>query len=367
MRFAADVHVFPGGAVDAGDGEASLAARSAVGPETAGVRLAGLAEPGLAAAIHVAAVRELFEETGILLAEPSVPAERLAAERRDLLAGRTGFGELVGRLRLRLRTDELHPLSRWVTPRTLARRFDAWFFVAALPAGSEATLAGDEAVEQAWLTPEAALAAMARGERQFWPPTAATLQQVADAGTLAEVRRRYVPAPPRRPRARRIEDAVARVDVFSAGGVPGRAGTSWLVGRREVVVIDPGDPGIDALATIVGAVAARGATIRAIALTDPSPDRAAGLAGLVEELRVPVFAGHGAGGFLAAPVTELASGSVVPAGDVRLEVVGRASGAAGEIVLRLPDAQLDFGRGRIAGRGVDQNAEVPHQTPSQGS
>ena len=115
MAFAPDMHVFPGGRVDAADADAALARRSVVSAEAAAERLGGDLEPGMALAAHVAAIREAFEEIGVLLADHA-PSADLVAARSRLLADADAFPAIADDLDLRLRTDLLVPLSRWVTP-----------------------------------------------------------------------------------------------------------------------------------------------------------------------------------------------------------------------------------------------------------
>jgi 8-oxo-dGTP pyrophosphatase MutT (NUDIX family) len=118
-RFMGGVWVFPGGAVDAGEGKGDAAHR-------------------------VAAVRELQEEAGIVVADP---------------------GALV-------------KFSRWITPAEVVVRFDTHFFLAPLPDGQEATIDGDEIVDEGWFTPSGALAAHERGEIALVFPTIKHLEQI---------------------------------------------------------------------------------------------------------------------------------------------------------------------------------------------
>ena len=194
MAFAADMHVFPGGRVDAADADPRLVARSSITPAEAAAALGGDLSPETAHAAYVAAIREAFEEVGVLLADAPADADLVAARDR-LLAEPASFPDLVETLDLRLRTDALVPLSRWVTPPTLARRFDARFFAAAVPPDVEASLIGDEVAAHAWSTPRAALDAMAAGSIGMWLPTSATLQQLEHAGSLDDVRRHATPGP----------------------------------------------------------------------------------------------------------------------------------------------------------------------------
>ena len=124
MAFAPDMHVFPGGRVDAADADPGLAARSGLSADEAAERLGGDLEPAMAMAAHVAAIREAFEEVGVLLADHAPRADLVDARAR-LLAETGAFPAIADALDLRLRTDLLVPLSRWVTPRSMPRRFDA--------------------------------------------------------------------------------------------------------------------------------------------------------------------------------------------------------------------------------------------------
>ena len=142
MAFAAGMHVFPGGRVEAADAAPKLAARSVVGAVEAATRLGGDPEPGEALAAHIAAVRELWEESGILLAVTSAPTGELEAAREALVAGSAAFADLAETLDLRLRTDLLAPLSRRGTGSSggrivVGRSVQA---IAKVPAGEEDAL-----------------------------------------------------------------------------------------------------------------------------------------------------------------------------------------------------------------------------------
>ena len=163
MAFAGDMYVFPGGRVDSTDAEPSLVPRSALSPDETAAALGGEYAPAVALAAHLAAIRELFEEAGVLLAETSASAAAVATGRSALLGGSATLADLASNLDLRLRTDLLVPLSRWVTPPTFPRRFDARFFAAALPVGTEPSFEGGEVVAHAWHRPADALDAMADG------------------------------------------------------------------------------------------------------------------------------------------------------------------------------------------------------------
>jgi glyoxylase-like metal-dependent hydrolase (beta-lactamase superfamily II)/8-oxo-dGTP pyrophosphatase MutT (NUDIX family) len=322
MAFAPDVHVFPGGGVDPSDAHPSVVARSVRSPEAAAAVLGGDLEPNDAIAAFVAAIREAFEEAGVLLADapPSSPG-MLGAARSALVGGEIGFQALAAQLDLTLRTDWLTPLSRWVTPPGYPRRFDARFFVAALPEGSMASIEGDEVVDHAWMRPTDALAEMAEGTLALWLPTSTTLQQLEFARSVEQVGARLAPG---RLGEVIVEDAapgVIRIEMPAGGGVAGQPVNAYLVGRTAFVLVDPGDPTGPALERAIATAAERGGTIRAIALSHVDADHAAGSEALAEQLEIPVLVGPGGGRPLPYDVRELADGDVIDAGDVSLRVV----------------------------------------------
>lgn len=200
LEFAPGACVFPGGSVDARDADPGIAETGWAGPAPADFgHLLGV-PADRARALVCAAVRETFEESGVLLAGPS-PAELvpdsadLARDRRALLDGSLSLSELLSRRGLLLRADLLTPWARWITPEISPRRFDTWFFAAALPAGQLAGLAAagpGESDSGTWWRPAAALEAARAGQITLLPPTAVTLAELAAhqdvAGILGERR-----------------------------------------------------------------------------------------------------------------------------------------------------------------------------------
>jgi 8-oxo-dGTP pyrophosphatase MutT (NUDIX family) len=185
MKFAPGAYVFPGGSVDPADYGAEVGWH---GPSPAefGARLGASAE--VARALVCAAVRETFEESGVLLAGApdggllAVPAgPSWDADRAALASGALTLAGLLAQRGLVLRADRLVPWARWVTPEGEPRRFDARFFVAALPDGQQAVGHEAEAEHVAWLDPAGAIAASRAGEISLLPPTAATLNELASA------------------------------------------------------------------------------------------------------------------------------------------------------------------------------------------
>lgn len=176
MTFAAGMTVFPGGRIDDADhalpitGDVTeLAGRFDCSVETAQALVGG-------------AVRETFEETGVLL---TAPAADLADARADVERGLVSFGELLRANGLSVDAGALRPWARWVTPAGEVRRYDTRFFVGALPAGAEARDVTTESSEASWVGVAEAIEQAERGERQMLPPTLATLASLRRFETVA--------------------------------------------------------------------------------------------------------------------------------------------------------------------------------------
>ncbi|MGF7234803.1 MAG: NUDIX hydrolase [Frankia sp.] len=190
MRFAPKMHVFPGGGVDPTDAQTDVAWS---GPPLAEIAHALKAEPPLARALVCAAVRETFEETGVLLAGSDadsvvdVSGPEWDDERRALEAHGTSLATVLASRGLAVRADLVLPWARWITPVIEPRRYDTRFFVAALPAGQEPRGATSEADRMVWMSPTEALARREAGDLLMLPPTAFTLGELAAHDTVASV------------------------------------------------------------------------------------------------------------------------------------------------------------------------------------
>ncbi|MGE0498205.1 MAG: NUDIX hydrolase [Ramlibacter sp.] len=178
--------VFPGGKVDAADATLDAAAHL---DQPAGTLLASLGEPTLdqaaATGLYVAAVREAFEESGVLFAH-SADVMRAAA----LLREGHAFDEVLALMALRLQTRALVPWSRWITPVVPSlqqKRFDTRFFVAALPAGQTALHDNRETTESTWLAPRAALELYWADQMALAPPQIMSLAHLSRHADVASV------------------------------------------------------------------------------------------------------------------------------------------------------------------------------------
>lgn len=204
MAFAGGMHVFPGGAVDPADAAAHGDWGGPSASEWAAVL--GTDEPS-ARALVCAAVRETFEESGVLLAGTrpdalldDVSSDEWEAERHALEAREHSLSELLDRRGLILRSDLLRPLAHWITPEVEPRRFDTRFFLAEVPAGQRCRAAGTEADERLWIRPQDALDRLVEGRIGLMPPTIAVLRDLAaydDVASALAAERTVTPIMPK--------------------------------------------------------------------------------------------------------------------------------------------------------------------------
>lgn len=209
VAFAAGAYVFPGGTLDAEDADPEWSSWIAM-PPPATLSDVGATEEWSPRAFVVAALRETFEETGVLLA-PGVRSAELKAERAALVDGRRTFLSIVSSLGVKLAGDRLVLCARWITPESLSRRYDARFFLAPSPHGIEVAAEAGELVEHLWIEPGTALERYFDGRFPMLFPTARTLGSLGEldaelAAWLDHYRAaRIVPI---LPRLRRIEGKV---------------------------------------------------------------------------------------------------------------------------------------------------------------
>ncbi|WP_160050678.1 MULTISPECIES: NUDIX hydrolase [unclassified Nocardiopsis] len=207
MGFAPGAYVFPGGRVDGRDADGGVP-WTGPGPEE-WARTLGTDVPA-ARALVCAAVRETFEETGVLLASEPERADEGAItldtspedwerDRLGLIDRSRSFTEVLSRRGLVLRSEWLRAWSRWITPRAEPRRYDTWFFAAELPPGQVPRDVGGEADLSLWTDPAAVAAEWEAGRMPMLPPTVASCAELARCRTLRgvrEARRDIVPIEP---------------------------------------------------------------------------------------------------------------------------------------------------------------------------
>jgi len=186
--FVPGAYVFPGGRVDPAD--AAPEALTHIAGLSAGRAASRLSLPDgdpPAVAFYVAALREAFEETGILVGDPSgPPAEpgrgldvEVAQAREDLLEDRISFGHALARLRRRVEGGVLEYLAHWITPEREPRRYDTRFFAARVPPHAEAVIDPREMTAAIWVTPAEGIRGARARELPMILPTVRTLEQLS--------------------------------------------------------------------------------------------------------------------------------------------------------------------------------------------
>lgn len=194
VTFAKGMHVFPGGGVDASDHSEEMHALCiGVSDESASAEL-GLASGGLA--YWIAAIRECFEEAGLLIGYRDHPQrlqldatdeQKLAALRLELAENKLSFAQLLQREQLRAATDQLIYFSHWITTPGRPRRYDTRFFIAPAPAEQIAMHDNSETVAHLWVRPGEALELFKRGELDLMFPTIKTLESLMQFGRVEDL------------------------------------------------------------------------------------------------------------------------------------------------------------------------------------
>jgi len=376
--FAPGAFVFPGGVVDPLDASPAARRVSASRPDQSPETLAFV----------TAAVREAFEELGVLLARPARAGVDPAVLAKTMSRHDDGnFFERVAAAGLTLALDEVHWLSRWITDRDLPKRFDAHFFVARMPEGQEPVADEGEQFEPTWVLPAQALARHDRGEFDMIFPTIRTLRALTRFEDVAAILRHCEENPGRWfscPRAGLLRGEVARfseeelpfgeLELVSPDGRivheldwqheravpllrhvqrltapnPGRMtgpGTNtYIVGEPgEYLVIDPGPDEPDHIARIAAIV---GDGLKAIVCTHAHPDHAPGAAPLKALTGAPILGRPTGPDFdpqwAFVPERTLEDGECLRVGDSTLRVLHTPGHVSNHVCLLLEEDGLLF-------------------------
>ncbi|MDP1672356.1 MAG: NUDIX domain-containing protein [Burkholderiales bacterium] len=195
--FVPGMHVFPGGGVDDTDFCFKNNGLCTCFDDVRASGALGLNTDGLA--YWAAAIREAFEESGLLLARDGRGAtlslrdagiaQRFTEHRRRLNAGQLAFPDLLQAEDLQLAADQLTYFAHWITPVGLPRRYDTRFFMAEAPEGQEPLQDERETIAAAWVSPGEALSRHRRGDFEMRTPTVRTLEDFADYDSVASLRR----------------------------------------------------------------------------------------------------------------------------------------------------------------------------------
>ena len=184
-------HVFPGGKVDAVDAELDVASHL---DQPLALLHARLNETGIsqrtAGGLYVAAMREVFEESGVLFAQTAGTQAVDCAMAAALLREGQDFNGVLQQMALRLQASRLVPWTRWVTPTSpsvMNKRFDTRFFVSSVPAGQVAVHDDIETTDSIWLTPHSALVQYWEGQIELAPPQIMSLVQLSRHASVGSV------------------------------------------------------------------------------------------------------------------------------------------------------------------------------------
>lgn len=277
LQFAGGFFAFPGGKVDKADASLTVVGAS-----------------GESSRFLVAAVREVFEETGVLFAHgATLTQSRRDDLRRALLDEKVTFSDLLGNEGLSLRASDFHAAGRWVTPPYLPRGFDARFFLAEAPADQTASVWKGELTDGEWIAPAEALKRWSAGTALLHPPNLHAMQ-VMSRFTSVEQAAKELSAPPD------CEGFVSERIEFQRGVLlyplqtptlpPATHTATYVLGTGECLILDPGSPDDEAIDRLVSFLA-RTPTLKpkAIVLTHHHGDHLGGVEHLVKRTGLPVW------------------------------------------------------------------------------
>lgn len=378
MRFMGGWHAFPGGGLSRADCEAlvdGLPDSRELGPQdgamprgvTDEVELGELLPSGLVAC----ALRELYEETGILLASPTPDAAMTSSSRGPLEQGVTSLVEVLDRLGVRLTAQRLVYAGRWLTPPLGPVRFDNRFFLMEwTPNLPRPSVASGELDLGEWIPPGEALARWQAGEVMAAPPIVHILRVLAEDGPVDGLDRLRSPFEANLGEYRRVDfrPGVMLFPQPTATLPPATHTNAYLLGRGEAVLVDPGSPFEQEVDRLAGALAEAERrldySVKAIWLTHHHPDHVGGVAALQRRLALPVRAHaetvkrlDGAGIEFAEPLDDgmrIELGGRLPDGseDMTLEVLHTPGHARGHLCFYEPFQRWLIGGDMVAGFGT---------------
>ncbi len=282
LQFMGGFHAFPGGQLD---------------KEDSSITVAGC--DGEEAVMRACAVREFFEEAGVLLARGTerLSLERIAEKRRAMNDNVKSFKQTLEEDALEIACADFEPAGRWVTPHFAPRRFDTWFFLAWMPEGQEALIETGELETGEWIRPADALASWKRGEIILAPPTLHIIRMLAaHVDRVEELPAALTSIPEsKRGMVRRIEfrPGIFLFPVRTPTLPPATHTNCYIIGGDELIVIDPASPYEEEqqeLDSFIDSLMSEGRRVREIILTHHHPDHIGGAAHLRSRLGVPVAA-----------------------------------------------------------------------------
>ena len=278
VRYMPGFRAFPGGTADAADASLEIEGLAA-GPERTA---------------RACAIREAFEETGVLLADGSFDRGALAEARDRLLAGAESFSELARAHGWRFRAETLTPAGRWVSPAFAATRFETEFFLAHAPLDPQPSVRPGELASGEWVRPVDALQRWQAGRETFAAPILYTMIALAEGEEDLPRRMAEWPETSGKP-VRRIELkwGIVLQPMKTRPLPPATHTNTYLVADREMALIDPGSGDPDEVAhlfELIEMLASDQRRVQVVLLTHHHPDHVAGLDAVRARYRVKVGA-----------------------------------------------------------------------------
>ena len=280
LRFMAGHHVFPGGRLNEGESVGSVVN----------------AECEADARAILAAVREVFEETGLLCVRGELPSrEPMQQARQQLLKETLNFGDFLARHALSIDAQEFEPAGEWLTPSFAPVRFATRYFLHQLRGDQQEELIAGEIVGLDWLTPAAARARWHRGEMRISTPVAYTLRQLAAAGLPGALRllTRGTERSPGEHNWFEIRRGITLVPVESATLPPATHTNCLIIGEESLYVIDPAAKNpreLDHLIRQIDHLLELGGKVEGILLSHSHPDHVASAEELRSRYDAPILA-----------------------------------------------------------------------------
>jgi glyoxylase-like metal-dependent hydrolase (beta-lactamase superfamily II)/8-oxo-dGTP pyrophosphatase MutT (NUDIX family) len=354
MAFMGGTFVFPGGALDDADRSDAMAACSAIDRDQARTRLGEDVPADVALGLFCAALRELYEEAGLLIArgnngravDPAKVREVFAPHHAEVGDDPSRFAAFLAEHDLTLSTDLLAPHGRLITPERSPIRFDARFFVAPMPEGQAVIPHPTEVHEWLWITPGEALQRAHDKEIDVPIPTLAILQGLAETPRYDDVLAGRHEA--RTVEATELSPLVTCVLAPNPGLMTGAGTNTYIVGRGEVAIIDPAVPDPVYIERVAREAGNRG-EVKLILLTHSHIDHIGGVAPLAEQLSVDVAAFAGEAQFV---TRALADDEVISLGGASLRALHTPGHASDHLCFYLEEEKAVFAGDVVAGFGT---------------
>jgi len=278
VRYMPEFRAFPGGTADADD---------------ASIDIEGI-QPGTERTARACAIREVFEETGVLLAESDVDEPTRNAARDRLLEGRATFAELVREHGWRFHAEALVPAGRWVSPAFAATRFETEFFLTRLTHAQEPHIRPGELASGEWISPLTALRRWQAGAETFAAPVLYTMIALGQGEEDLPRRLTEWPEASGKP-VRRIELkwGIVLHPMKTRPLPPATHSNTYLVGDREMALIDPGsgdEAELQRLFDLIEMLGTDQRKVQVVLLTHHHPDHVAGVEAVRQRYGVKVGA-----------------------------------------------------------------------------